>query len=303
MELKDWLTVAGWLVTFGLGIVSGGFIMPRLTRKRTLLRWALVSESEIVPRQLTEMLGLPVVLTVGDANPGSLSIVTVRLGGAGNEVLTDISVLVSFNRDARILNARPVDSMGEYGRSIRWEPQDHTCRINADFINPGQRFDFEFLLSDYDTGTVDVDSAAPGLQLNRQDPTKWEVPTTALRGFALSIFGIRYEPSAISLSQIAEELRATRKYLSGRSTSHGEALSPNASKECFPRTQAESDIIRYMHGVDGDWVSIETLASYSKTESQITREFLDRLFACNIVAKKNEGGKDVYRLIEISMGA
>src|SRR3990172_11743251 len=114
MELKDWITIVGWPVVFALGILSGGFIIPRLTRKRRILSWALVNQSEVVPRELSRIFGIPVILKVGDAEPASLSLVTMRIGNSGNEVIEKIDLIAAFNTSAAVINVRTAVDLGEY---------------------------------------------------------------------------------------------------------------------------------------------------------------------------------------------
>jgi hypothetical protein len=136
MEIRDWLPVMGWVVTFTLGIISGGVILPRLTRKRAVLNWALVNESEIVPKRLSAQLGLPVTLSVGSATPTSLSLITVRIGAGGGDVIRDLSLVVSMNPGASILNVRPVEDLGEFRQHLSWINSGSRCRVSAHFLNP-----------------------------------------------------------------------------------------------------------------------------------------------------------------------
>jgi hypothetical protein len=65
MRPIDWIPVVGWFVVFVLGIVSGGVVIPRLTIKRKKMAWGVAAETELVPRELSQTLGVPVVLQVG----------------------------------------------------------------------------------------------------------------------------------------------------------------------------------------------------------------------------------------------
>jgi hypothetical protein len=64
MQPKDWIPVIGWFVVFILGIISG-VVVPRLTLKRKIMAWGVAAETELVPRVLSQTLGVPVVLQVG----------------------------------------------------------------------------------------------------------------------------------------------------------------------------------------------------------------------------------------------
>ncbi len=211
--IKDWLPAIGWVVTFILGIISGGIVIPKLTRKRKIIDWAVLSESDVIPKELSKTLGVPVTITVGDKQPNSLSTIEVRIGNGGNEVIENVTVVVSFNKDSTILNVRPLEDIGELGNHIDIESMKSSTKIQLEFLNQGKSFDIEFLLSNYDLAAVNVDAAAPGLELRRRDPSRWGLPTSFLQGIRFEMLGLKYDPTAISMNLIAEELRALRKQL------------------------------------------------------------------------------------------
>lgn len=299
MGLKDWIAIIGWIVTFALGIVSGGLILPRLTRKRAILKWALANETEIVPKELSQRLGLPVVLSVGGSNPTSLSVVTLRVGSAGEEIIKDLDLVVSFNSQASILNAKPADDLGEYERHIKWTVDRNRCRVALAFLNPGQEFRLEFVVSDYDPGSADVDAAAPGLQLRRRDPSKWEIPTSVLRGVGLSVIGVRYDPAAISMSEIASELRAVRRYMTRVAPStKTESLNDGDASHLYRLVKSDSQlsIVKYMHGVDDEWIPLKTLASFANMTRDEAKAFLDQLCRENLAAAQRGVHDEEFRL-------
>jgi hypothetical protein len=84
MEPKDFIPIVGWIVVFCLGILSA-VIVARLTKKRKILAWASVAENELVPKQLSDRLGIPVVLKVGTETPTSLTTIQLRIGSGGND--------------------------------------------------------------------------------------------------------------------------------------------------------------------------------------------------------------------------
>jgi hypothetical protein len=296
MQLKDWIPALGWVVTFALGILSGGLIVPRLTHKRTILKWALVNESEIVPRELSRLLGLPVSLSVGTASPASLSVVTLRIGSGGEEVIKDLECVVGFNPGASILNVRPSDDLGEYKRQLRWTVEQNKCRVSAGFLNPRQAFQLEFVVSEYEQGSTDLDAAAPGLELRRQDPNKWDVPKTSfLRGVGLSMIGVRYDPAAISMSEIAEELRAVRRHLT-RAVPSGETEGDATHLYRLAQSESQLRMVRYLHGVDDDWVPLSVLADHAGTDPGSAKKFLDGLCNVDLASARTESGNPEYKL-------
>lgn len=215
MDLKDWITPIGWLVTFTLGALSAGVIVPRLTRKRKIVAWSLLDETNVVPRELSEILGLPVVLQVGDQRPVSLSVVKIRFCAIGNEVIDNIALVATFGKDAHILRVRAVKDLGEYAKQISWVHEGGRCELKIAFFNPGRCFDLEFLLSGYEQGTADVDGSGPGLELQRRKGTILDlnVRGSVLRSISLSLLGFRYDPGVSAMSEIAEELRVIRRSL------------------------------------------------------------------------------------------
>lgn len=215
MEPKDYISIIGWIVTFALGALSGGIVVPRLARKRKILAWAVMSESDLIPRELSKQIGLPVVLQVGNYNPDSLSIVKIRFGSAGNDVVEKITIAIYFQSGAHIIDARPASNLREYGKGIQWKTDQNFCHLDVVFINPGKSFEFEFILSNHEKGIIDVQAPSPGLELQRTSPTVWDVEFHPLiaRSIGLSFLGIRIDPAAIAMNQIADELRSIRKLL------------------------------------------------------------------------------------------
>ena len=219
MDLKEVLTIASWPVTFLLGIISGGVVVPKLTRKRQILTWAVLNEAELIPATLSKELGIPITIQVGNAQPSSLSALNVRLGNSGNEVIKDQTLVVSINEGASILNVRFSSVLGEYENHVKWISDKKTCRITADFINPSQFFDLEILSSDYEAGTLEVDASAPGVEVRRTSTRGWEgggIPLLFLKGFKATIpfTGIGYDAGSAAMSEVAGEIKALRQYLS-----------------------------------------------------------------------------------------
>jgi len=216
MDTKELLTIASWPVTFCMGILSG-FVVSRLTRKRQIMTWAAIGEADLVPRELTNRLGLPVSLKVGDATPSSLTALTIRIGNSGNEAIKDVPVLIRLNDNATILNIRITDEDSEYGKQLKKIMNGSRCTISPPFINPSQTFELDILVSDYESGTIDVDAAAAGLELRRTSASVWDQvlqgQSGLIKGLKLSVpgLGIGYDSGAAALSIVAEELRALRR--------------------------------------------------------------------------------------------
>jgi len=150
MEPKDIVPIVGWIVVFFLGILSGGVIVPYLAKKRKVFAWATLSENEIVPKELSKRLGIPVVLQVGPETPASLTTCHLRFGSGGNEVIENLRFSVTFNKGGKILNVRALDDLGEYGKHVSWSHDGDSCTMQLEFLNPETTFDMEFLISNYE---------------------------------------------------------------------------------------------------------------------------------------------------------
>ena len=86
METRDLLTIIGWPVSCLLSIFAGGWLIPRLTKKKKILLWAVVTEGELISKDIHQDLSLPVSIQVGGATRESLSLVTIRLGTLNHRV-------------------------------------------------------------------------------------------------------------------------------------------------------------------------------------------------------------------------
>lgn len=213
METKDILTVIGWIVSCALSVLAGGWIIPRLTKKRKILAWAVVAESELIPKELHDSLSIPVSIKVGDHTPKSLSLVTLRLGNAGDEVIEKLSPVITFSPGASVLYIKPREDLGEFQKCVEGTIEKDKARVAFSHLNPETDYEFELLLSDYEAGSLEVDVAAPGVEIIRRDPSRWDLPTSGLRSVGLSFFGIRYDPEVAVMATIAAELKAIRRIL------------------------------------------------------------------------------------------
>ncbi len=210
MESTNVLTVAGWVIVFLLGIASS-IIVSRLTQKKKVLAWAVIVENDIVPKELSKTLGTPVQLTVGSETPSSIATCNLRFGNIGNEVVKKVPIRVGFPKGSKILNVRYEKDPGALADLIKWTTDESTCTVHAEFLNPRMEFELQFLVSDYELETVEVAIVAPGVECRRRDPGGWDLPTSVVQSFALSIMGVRYDPSIRALNGIAEELKVIRR--------------------------------------------------------------------------------------------
>jgi hypothetical protein len=260
MRWQDFVPIISPFVTFLLGIISGGYIIPRLTTKRKLLDWAILDESDLFPKELTAALGVPVRVLVGGGEQDSLSRVHVRLGGGGSEIIENTAAVVRFNKGCRILHARPIKELGEFSQHVRWSSEEHSCRFELDFLNPRQVLDLEFLLSGYEPAAVEVDASAAGLEVRRRESGRWEMPTSFLQGIALNLMGIHYDPSVAQMRNIAEELRGLRRQLR-------EVALPAVSQDlsALPSVSAKPELLSGSSGGGTDEGNLENSNSTANT--------------------------------------
>lgn len=213
METRDILTMIGWLVSCILSILAGGWIIPRITKKKKILAWAVAAESELISREIHQQSSLPVSVEVGGSLRKSLSLVRIRLGNAGNEVLENIAPAIKYNPGASVLYIKPHRPLGEFQKCVEGKIEVDRVEISLKHLNPEFDCEFDILLSDYEAGSITVDLAAPGVTLLRRDVMRWEVAVSPLKDIGLSIFGLKYDPQVSHTAEIASELRAIRKTL------------------------------------------------------------------------------------------
>ena len=213
MGTNDYLTLIGWPVTCLLSILAGGYIIPKLTRKRKVLSWATVSESELIPSDLADTLAIPIKVEINGVSPRSVTLVTIRIGNSGNDVMEKISVAISANPTCALHYLKPTEDLGEFWQHIDCFVDGSTGKLSFAFLNPGTAAEFELLVSNYDEGSIAVDCSGPGIEVRRQQLERWQVSTSVLRSVGLSFIGVRYDSSAASLLEIASELKAIRRSL------------------------------------------------------------------------------------------
>ncbi len=213
-ETPLWLTPIGWVVTFILGILSA-VIVQRTTAKKKIVSWSVLSESELFSQSVAETASMPVKVVVGTSENTSLAAVNIRIGNTGNEVITNLEIPITFNPEATLLKHGIDNNLGEYARKLSITVIGSTLNLKLPFINPKQVVDLEILLGDYTQGSVLLDLSAPGVELRRQEAGRWDISssTSIIKSFALSVAGIRYDPTVPPLTEVAETLRAISKKL------------------------------------------------------------------------------------------
>lgn len=209
-DVRNIYTVVGWFVSFSLGLIASGIIVPRLTAKKKILSWAVLSENEIIPREITQTYGLSASIRLGNNEVKSLSGLKIRVGNRGNEVIKAVEIVLKANNSARILTIRESEDLGEFQKRASFSTHDNHATINFEYLNPGFFIDLEITVLEYEKSSITADGAMEGVTIIEQDSTRWEVPASAFQFFGLSILGLHYDPKVNLLHQIAEEIRLLR---------------------------------------------------------------------------------------------
>jgi hypothetical protein len=215
METREIITMIGWPISCLLSVFAG-WLIAKLNRKKKILVWGVVAESDLISPEIHRQLSIPVSIQVGGTARKSLSLVTLRIGNGGNEVIEKIEPRVSINPGAAVLYLKPKRNLGAYQECILGKVTDDSTRISFAHINPGVDCEFELLLSDYEAGSLAVDVAASGVTLFKRDPLRWMVPNSHIQNIGLSLFGLKYDSQTSHTADIASELKAIRRLMQSR---------------------------------------------------------------------------------------
>jgi len=212
METPEWLTLGGWIATFILGILSS-VLMQKLVADKKIIGWSVLSENEVFSEKISENFSLPVKIIVNNSESNSLSSLQLRVGNVGNVTIDKLKIIIKFNKGCNILYKRFINDLGAYHEHIASTMTENIFILNLEFINRAQVIDLDFLLGNYEMGSVFLDFSAPGVEKRKKESTRWDLPEGILRGFALGLLGIRYDPSVIPLTEIATELKSINNKL------------------------------------------------------------------------------------------
>lgn len=217
METRDIITMIGWPVTCVLSILAGGIIVPKLTGRRKILSWAVISENDLVPKELQASLSVPIRMEVDGKPLRSLCSVSLRVGNSGNEVIEDQSASIIIGSSARVLNIKLSESLGEYSKYFEVVTDGLMTTLRFAHLNPDQSIELEILLSEYEQGSIALDASGPGLRVRRTELSNWNISTSIFRSISLSLLGVRYDPAVSPMAEIAAELKALRRTLQSKS--------------------------------------------------------------------------------------
>lgn len=212
METADYIAIIGWPITFVLGLLSS-LVVQRATKKKKIIAWALVGESNILSEEVLTGFGVPIKVLVNNQEEANLSTIRVRIGNKGNIEITNAKIPFAFGHNAVVHVGQFISDIGTYSKKVRLSKQGNTAILEMDHINPGQSFDIEFLVGNYNIGDLIVDMAEPGVELRQTESTRWDFPKGIGESFVLDIFGFRIDPTARNTGLIVEEMRNLRKVL------------------------------------------------------------------------------------------
>ncbi|MEK9501144.1 hypothetical protein WI372_09155 [Gemmatimonadota bacterium DH-20] len=200
-------------MTFVLGIIASRLVGRRTAKTKTIA-WGVVAEIELISRQVSDLVGVPVRLTIGEHEATSLTALRLAVESTGNEVVRNFSPVFRFNPECRVLHARPLTDLGEFHKHVSISPAGSSCRLTFDFLNPGEGIRLELLLSTYEPGSIDMDLAAPGVKferLGRDDRSSRA--SRILASLTFGIAGVRVDATVRPLIEIAQELNSIRRYM------------------------------------------------------------------------------------------
>lgn len=219
MEISDWLTIVGWLATFGLGI-GATLIAQRVAASRKRIGWTLVNESNLLSeaalREIESGFGVPLQITIGGARVSDLSTIRIKLGNIGNVELKNLTLHFQFGKSAKVYVGRYIGDLGVYRKKLSLQKKDNVATIEIAHINKSQSFEVEFLVGHYRAGDLAVDMAEPGVQLKQVTAVRLEVGLGRFRYFSLGMFGVRYDPTATQTAYLVDEVRNLRQLLAAK---------------------------------------------------------------------------------------
>jgi len=204
MSERTLVTIIGWFVTFFLGIIST-LIIQRMFSKKKIIGWSVMNEVEWIPKIISESLEIPIKILVEDSENESLSSVQVKVGNVGNEEID------TFNTDAKIISHAITNDLGAYNDNVLFtKTNDSKCKLSLDFINCRKFIDLEFLIGNYALESISLDFASKGVSLKKTETSKLMemlLSEAPIKAFGFGLLGVKYDPSASALFEIAQELK------------------------------------------------------------------------------------------------
>lgn len=183
------VTIVGWLVTFGLGLVSA-LLVQRYSKARKKLTWSVVSESNLLARdaldQLQSGFGVPVQVLINGEPQTELSTIRIRIASESNVEVQPVKLFINFGVNALVHVGKYVGDSSAYGKMLTLTRHADRAELSVNHINPSENFDVEFLVANYQCGNVVVDMAEPGVTL-RLAKLQQGVPLLARAPVAIAV--------------------------------------------------------------------------------------------------------------------
>ena len=197
-----------------LGALGGAAAFAKYGTRRKVLKWDAAEQLRIVPQQLSEIIGNPVVVHAGTGDVDELSLVVVGLIAAGNSVLEPVTVGITTNPGSEILGTRVVDATN--GVCVTISCRNQTARqIEIATLRPGNRIIVNMVVRDYDHTGLVVNVAQSEIQLKYRWSLTFgfHLPPIA-RSVSYGFGFAKYDATARAMITLSEELRAIRQMLS-----------------------------------------------------------------------------------------
>ncbi|ACC84355.1 hypothetical protein [Nostoc punctiforme] len=177
MKTSDWITIAGWVVSFILGLIASLIIQNR-AKKKQIIAWSVVGESNIITNESFGGFTVPIKIFVNGIEENNLSTVRVRVGNKGNTEITNIRLIFKFGSKANLFSGELVQNLGAYADCLHINNQGNSATLDIDYINHSYFFDIDFLVGKYEIRDIHVDMAKAGVELIKTEFTRWDLEFT-----------------------------------------------------------------------------------------------------------------------------
>jgi hypothetical protein len=210
MPTKGTLIVMAVSFVSGLGIAT--YVVSRWCRLSRLLRWDIAGQSHLVPQQLSEIIGLPVSMRVGEQEINSFSVVSVSLTSAGTLTLASLVCLVTGNDGSEVLGVKIIEG-GIRADNVSCNIDNHYCRINVKKLDPGENVFLEIIVRDYEYDSLKVEVFDPAITVVRGLGFVARQAARMGPNFSVNLIIARYEATARAMNVIADQVTTIRRII------------------------------------------------------------------------------------------
>lgn len=210
-ETPVWLTPAGWIVTFLLGLLSA-LLYRFFTKEKQSISWSILGEYEILPSKALDIGSVPLSILADGIEVKSLSSVRLRIGNTGTKQVDSIHIYFTFNKESTVLESKLVSDLREYGEFVNVDVDpnnDHKVIVAIEYMKKAEEIEFDVILDSYNLGTVEASETIQHAEFNYVQPSRWDISknSSLLKSLAMGIAGVRYDPTVGPLNKMAEALR------------------------------------------------------------------------------------------------